>query len=66
MKKGYGKLRGLRAEYGYTQHEMAEKLGIGVATYRKKELGVNDFTVTEAREIGRIFNREPDSIFFSH
>jgi len=65
MKRGYAKLRGLRAERGYTQRDIAEKLGIGVATYRKKELGENDFTVSEAREIGRIFDREPDSIFFN-
>ena len=48
-----GKLKGIRAEKGYTQEEIAEKLGIHRETFRKYE---NDPSLLEIGQFLKILN----------
>ena len=57
------KLKGLRAEKGFTQEKIAEAIGIGVTTYILKEQGKREFTESEISKLGDILNVNP-SIFF--
>lgn len=57
-------LKSLRASRGYTQGEMALKLGISKNAYNRKELGLREFTLSEAKKISDIFQCKIDDIFF--
>ena len=59
------KLRGLRAEHGYTQEEVAKVLGISKVSYGLKEVGKRDFSATEVSKLCKIFNVK-SSIFFDN
>lgn len=48
-----GKLKGIRAEKGYTQEEIAEKLGIHRETFRKYE---NDPSLLEIGQFLKILD----------
>lgn len=61
----YIKLKKLREQFGYTQQEMANKLGYNSkSTYNQKEKGLRKITVEEAHEISKIFNQSIEEIFF--
>ena len=49
------KLKGLRAEKGWSQKVMGEKLNLSEQGYRKKENGESDFTVPEVNMILKLF-----------
>ena len=60
------KLKSLRAKYGDTQTDLAEFLGIRVATFNFKENGKTDFTLTEAHKIAKRYNCTIEEIFFNN
>ena len=52
------KVRGLMAEKGLKQIDVAEALNVSYATINSKLLGKIDFTVKEVKELARLFNVE--------
>lgn len=50
------KIRGLRAENGFTTHQVAEKLGISEPTYRKLEANKSSPNLIMLRKISVAFN----------
>ncbi|HEM6182819.1 TPA: helix-turn-helix transcriptional regulator [Streptococcus suis] len=52
-----------RKQAGYTQKDIADKLGISETTYRQKELGQNDFKLSECYKIAKILNKEISDLF---
>jgi putative transcriptional regulator len=61
----YTKLKKIREECGYTQDEMAKKLGYNSkSAYNMKEKGARKVTVEEAYTISRILNKSIEEIFF--
>lgn len=50
---------------GFTQREMAEKLGISRDTYRKIEQSPEDATVATAKKISEVVGIPIDQIFFA-
>ncbi len=62
----YNKLKEIREEFGYTQDEMAKRLGYNSkSAYNMKEKGTRKVTVEEAYTISRIFNKSIEEIFFA-
>lgn len=62
------KLKGKRVESGYTQQELAEKIGISAISYTRKENGIRDFSCREAAGIAKelgLSNKDIVKIFFS-
>ena len=57
------KLKALRAENDLTQAEMAEKLNMSEATYRSRENGKTEFTVSEINRIIKKFDVKYEDIF---
>ena len=57
------KLKGARAEKGYSQGEMAEKLGISRDSYNLKENGKSEFKLSEIKDILDILDKEFVDIF---
>ena len=67
MIKIYAKLRKLRIKHGFTQDDMANKLGYNSkSTYNMKEKGTRKITVEEALKISKIFNKTIEEIFFDN
>ncbi len=67
MEKSYGvfrKLKGLRAERGLSQSDMAKIAGIGEDSYRKKENGERDFKLGEISKIADALEISPMEYFF--
>lgn len=60
------KLKAARVERGLTQIELANLIEMPISTYRKKEQGQTEFTVTEAIKIAEVLNKKPESIFFNN
>lgn len=61
----YTKLKKIREEFGYTQDDMANKLGYSSkSTYNMKEKGIRKITVEDAYKISKIFNTTIEKIFF--
>ena len=58
------KLRAKRVERGLNQKQLADKLHINLATYSKKENGINDFTLTEIQDLMYYLDCNFDDIFF--
>ena len=52
-----------RKESRMTQEEVAKKLGISTDGYRKKEKGYNDFNMTEAKKLAKLFNSSLNELF---
>lgn len=52
------KVRGLMAEKGLKQIDVAEALNVSYATINSKLLGKIDFTIKEVKELARLFNVE--------
>lgn len=61
----YPKLKGKRAELGFTQQKMANELGISVGAYNLKERGKRDFRADEISKILQLFNCKFEDIFIS-
>jgi len=59
MIAGYAKLA------GYSMDQLAAKLSITRRTLDHKISGFSDFTLTEAKVLQRILNREHDDIFLT-
>ena len=57
------KLKGLRAERGYTQQLVANFLGISSATYCRKENGMQEFSMYEIDALLGIFDIKYEDIF---
>lgn len=49
---------------GFTQREMAEKLGVSRDTYRKIEASPEDATIATAKKISEVVGIPIDQIFF--
>lgn len=56
------RLRKVRRTMGYTQAEMAEKLNIGVESFRKLELGSSGLTAERLNSLYIAFHISPDYI----
>lgn len=56
------RLRRVRRNMGYTQAEMAEKLDIGVESFRKLELGCSGLTAERLNSLYIAFRISPDYI----
>lgn len=56
------RLRKVRRNMGYTQAEMAEKLDIGVESFRKLELGFSGLTAERLNSLYIAFRISPDYI----
>lgn len=52
------KIRGLMAEKGFRQIDLADKLCISLSAMNNKFLGKTDFTLREIKEIARLLNVE--------
>lgn len=50
---------------GFTQREMAEKLGVSRDTYRKIEASPEDATIATAKRISEVVGIPIDQIFFA-
>lgn len=62
----YANLKKTREEFGYTQEEMAKKLGYSSkSSYNMKENGIRKVTVEEAYVISKLFNKTIEEIFFN-
>lgn len=59
------KLRGLRAEHGLTQLDMADLIGVTRQTYSEKELGNQPFKAEELFIISAYFDKPIEEIFLS-
>lgn len=57
------KLKAKRVENGMTQAEVAEKLGIAIATYIHKENGDTLFNLNEVKKLLEIFKCKFEDIF---
>lgn len=64
MEKAFNRLKGLRAERGLTQVDMAKLLGMNPVTYRKKENGERDFTLKEVAKAQEVLEIDPQYYFF--
>ncbi|WP_234396987.1 helix-turn-helix domain-containing protein [Bacillus massiliglaciei] len=51
---------------GFTQRDIAKRLGIHVQTYSKMEKDPDNVTIGEAKKICRILDVSYDFIFFNH
>lgn len=59
------KLRGARAEKGYTQEKLAKAIGLSRFGYIQKEKGINNFTEMEIKKICEVLEKEVTDIFFN-
>jgi putative transcriptional regulator len=57
------KLKGARVAKGFTQREMAEKIGISAVSYTRKENGDYEFTQNEMKKICKILGKSLDFLF---
>ena len=57
-----GNIRILRKKAGYTQIELAEKLGVSIATLRRWEAGETAPSGTRIVELANLLNVAPDEI----
>lgn len=55
-------LKGIRAELNLTQEEMAKKMGVGIQTWRNKELYVTELTATELMLLCSLANVRPEDV----
>ncbi|MDF2545796.1 MAG: family transcriptional regulator [Anaerosolibacter sp.] len=56
------KLKGMRIEKGYTQEELAAKMGISLKTYNRKELGMIEFSRKEISNLAEELNLSIDKV----
>lgn len=55
-------LKGIRNDLNLTQEEMAKKLGIGIQTWRNKELYVSELTATELMMLCQMAHVNPKDV----
>lgn len=60
-----GNLKKIRMRSGISQHKLAKIIGISAASYNRKEKGLREFTLIEARNISLFFKLPIDKIFFN-
>lgn len=53
----------MRDKFNLTQKETADMAKMSYSTYRQKENGSTEFTISEMYRIARIFNKPIDEIF---
>lgn len=58
-------IKRLRDEHNLTQQQMADKLGISVYSYSRKENGITSFLDYEMFAVREIFNKPVDEIFLN-
>jgi transcriptional regulator with XRE-family HTH domain len=59
------KIKQLRVLHGFSQDEMAEKLGVGLQTYSRLERDVNDVTIGRLKQIAKVFGVSPAELLDS-
>ena len=59
------KLKGARAEKGYHQGDVADKLGISRDSYNMKENGKSEFKLSEILKLLEILDKEFNDIFLN-
>lgn len=57
------KLKGLIAEFGLSQKQLAKHLGITLRTFNDKINGKTDFSLKEARIVSSYFGKTIEEIF---
>lgn len=57
------KLKGLIAEFGLSQKQLAKHLGITLRTFNDKINGKTDFSLKEARIVSSYFGKPIEEIF---
>ena len=57
------KLYVMRKEAKLEQKDVAQEIGMHAVTYGRKERGVNEFTLTEALKLARLFDTSVDVLF---
>lgn len=57
------RIRELRKRVGFTQVEMAEKLGVSQPQFARLENGVNEITLSQIRKIASILGVKPFELF---
>jgi len=60
----YQKLRDIRKNHGYKAKHMADKLGISKSFYLQLETRYRRLSYDMAVKIAKIFNMQPDEIFY--
>lgn len=64
IERPFKRFKAYRAENGLTQEEMAEILGMNTDTYRKKENGKREFTLSEVANAKEKLGIDPNYYFF--
>ena len=59
MQVNTARIRGLMAEHGDTQQDLAEKLGVTRTTVNNYLQGVSPITLETATKIAKIYNADP-------
>ncbi len=59
----YNRLRELRAEYGWSQAKLAEKLGVSRQTANAIEVGKFDPSLPLAFSVAKLFDQKIEDIF---
>ena len=62
MQVNTARIRGLMAEHGDTQQDLAEKLGVTRSTVNNYLQGVSPITLETATKIAKIYNADPLSL----
>lgn len=62
MQVNTARIRGLMAEHGDTQQDLAEKLGVTRTTVNNYLQGVSPITLKTATKIAKIYNADPLSL----
>ena len=62
MQVNTARIRGLMAEHGDTQQDLAEKLGVTRTTVNTYLQGVSPITLETATKIAKIYNADPLSL----
>lgn len=62
MQVNTARIRGLMAEHGDTQQDLAEKLGVTRTTVNNYLQGVSPITLETATKIAKIYNADPLSL----
>ena len=58
------KLRGKRAEKGYSQYQLAQLLHISTNAYNLKEIGKREFKMSEINQLLELLDCKYEEIFF--
>ena len=57
------KIRGLRAEHGETQNDIAKLLNINTSSYQNKEWGITEFKPSELKALADHWEAEVKDLF---